>query len=347
MPLKLGMLGMWHSHADGIVRRVAEHPDEFTLVGFHDPDPQVVTAQSKRWENAIKDFRVFDSADELLRQDLDGVVVEGRVYENLKLASLVFESGRPVMLEKPAGDNLDEHRELIDLAHKKHLHVQMIYLFRYMSAVQELLARAKRKEFGRIYEFRGRLPKDLPSYERYVDELGRYKGGIYFEMAGHLVDILVTLLGKPRKINPYMAHHHTAEPRSFVDNGVALFEFDQAFGIIEVPALEVVPHSRRIEVYGTEGALVIPHLGSGHLANKNSQPVEVFRTGNAAWQTVDLTAATLQIADLREFAAVVAGKKPPDFSVEHDLDVQGSRLAAGPVECCNVQLPSPIVIAPH
>jgi predicted dehydrogenase len=320
------MLGMWHTHADGIVRQVAEHPDEFTLVGFYDPDPQIVAAQSKRWEPRIRDYKVFDKPADLLRQPLDGVVVEGRVYENLQLAKLALESGRPVLLEKPAGDNLDEHRRLVDLAQKKHLHVQMIYLFRYMSAIQELLARARRNEFGRIYEFRGRLPKDLPSYARFVEELGRYKGGIYFEMAGHLVDLLVKLLGKPRQITPLMAHHHTAEPRSFVDNGVALFEFDQAYGIVEVPALEVAPHSRRIEVYGTEGALVIPHLGSGHLANKNIQPIEVFRTGTADWQTVELPAATLQIADLREFAAVVAGKKVPDFSMEHDLIVQEALL---------------------
>jgi predicted dehydrogenase len=324
--MKLGMLGMWHTHADGIVRQVAEHPDEFTLLGFYDPDPQVVADQSKRWEPRIRDYKVYDKPADLLRQPLDGVVVEGRVYENLQLAKLALESGRPVLLEKPAGDNLDEHRRLVDLAQKKHLHVQMIYLFRYMSAIQELLARARRNEFGRIYEFRGRLPKDLPSYARFVEELGRYKGGIYFEMAGHLVDLLVTLLGKPHKITPLMAHHHTAEPKSFVDNGVALFEFDQAYGIIEVPALEVAPHSRRIEVYGTEGALVIPHLGSGHLANKNIQPVEVFRKGSADWQTVELAAATLQIADLREFAAVVAGKKVPDFNMEHDLIVQEALL---------------------
>src|SRR5262245_56958013 len=30
-PMRLGMLGMWHSHADGIVRQVSEHPDEFQL----------------------------------------------------------------------------------------------------------------------------------------------------------------------------------------------------------------------------------------------------------------------------------------------------------------------------
>ena len=48
MPIKLGMLGMWHTHADGIVRQVAEHPDEFSLVGFYDPDPAVVGAQSRK-----------------------------------------------------------------------------------------------------------------------------------------------------------------------------------------------------------------------------------------------------------------------------------------------------------
>lgn len=328
MPLKLAMLGMWHTHADGIVRQVAEHPDEFSLVGFYDPDPQVVAAQSKKWEPRIKDFRVFDGPAELLRQELDGVVVEGRVHENLGLARLALESGRPVMLEKPAGDNLEEHQKLVDLAQRKHLHVQMIYLFRYMSAVQELLSRARRDELGRIYEFRGRLPKDLPSYARFVNELGRYRGGIFFEMAGHLVDIAVALLGKPAKVTPLLAHHHTAEPRNFVDNGVALFEFKRAYGIIEVPALEVAPHARRIEVYGTEGALVIPHLGSGHLANKNIQPVEVFRAGTPDWQTIELPAATLQIADLREFAAVIAGKKAPDFSLEHDVAVQEALLRA-------------------
>ena len=47
----------------------------------------------------------------------------------------------------------------------------MIYLFRYMSAVQEMFARARKGEFGQIYEFRARLPKDLKSYGRFVEEL--------------------------------------------------------------------------------------------------------------------------------------------------------------------------------
>jgi predicted dehydrogenase len=328
MPLKLGMLGMWHSHADGIVRQVAAHPDEFRLVGFHDSDSKVVASRRKTWEPLIKDYRLFDRPEELLRQSLDGVVVEGRVHDNLKLARMALESGRPVMLEKPAGDNVDEYRRLIDLAQRKHLRVQMIYLFRYMSAVQEMLARGRKGQLGRIYEFRARLPKSLTEYGRFVEELKPYRGGMFFEMAGHVIDMMVALLGKPKEVKGFLGHHHTEPPPSYMDNGVAVFGFERAWGIIEVPSLEVAPHSRRIEVYGTEGACVIPHLGSGHLPNRNIQPIEVYQAGQKEWQRLDLPAETLQIRDLREFAATIAGKKEPDFSTEHDLAVQEALLRA-------------------
>jgi len=325
--MKLGMLGLWHSHADGIVRRVAEHPDEFTLVGFHDPDPAVVAARRKQWEPRIDGFRVFDRPEQLLAEPLDGIIVEGRVYENLKLARLALESGRPVLLEKPAGERQGEFQKLADLAQRKHLHLQMTYLFRYMSAVLEMLKRARSGVLGDIYVFRARLPKDLPSYERNRAEVGRYKGGMFFEMAGHVIDMMVTMLGRPKSVTPFMGHHH-AKPGDFIDNGVAVFGFDRAWAIIEVPALEVAPHSRRIEVYGTKGACVIPHLGSGHLSNKDVQPIETYEAGAADWQTHNLPAATLQIADLREFSAVVARRKKPDYTLDHDLIVHEALVRA-------------------
>src|SRR5262249_13280856 len=162
MPLRLAMLGMWHTHADGIVRQIAEHPKEFTLVGFWDRDPQVIARRRKAWEPRLGgELRLFEKPELLAREAVDGFVVEGRVHENVALARLALEQGKPVMLEKPAGDNMDEYRRLIDLAQKKHLHVQMIYLFRYMAAVQEMLTRVKKGDLGRIYHYRARLPKDI------------------------------------------------------------------------------------------------------------------------------------------------------------------------------------------
>ncbi|MGE0609587.1 MAG: Gfo/Idh/MocA family protein [Pirellulales bacterium] len=328
MSLRLAMLGMWHVHADGIVRQVAAHPNEFHLVGFHDADPAVVEMRREAWGQLIPQYRVFSSAEELLAQPLDGVVVEGRVSENLPLARLALQSGRPVLLEKPAGCDRHEHRKLVELANGLGLHVQMIYLFRYMPAIRELLDRARQGEFGQIYMFRGRLPKELSTYERWVDELQPYRGGIFFEMGGHLIDLMVTLLGPPSQTKSVMAHHHTSPPESFVDNGVALFQCEQGCGVVEVPALETAPGSRRIEVYGTAGSCVIPHLGSGHLANDPIQVLQVHTTGQPDWQRIELPNEPLQIHDLREFSAVVRGKKTPQWSMQHDLDVQLALLDA-------------------
>ncbi len=325
MALRLAMLGIVQPHAHGIVRQVAEHPKEFTLVGFHDPDAGVIAERRKHWQPLLGNFRVFDKPEALLKQDVDGVIVESPVPLNLRLGRLAIESGRSVMLEKPAGDNLDQFRRLIGLAQRRHLHVQMLYLFRYMAAVLEMIDRARKGDFGRIYEFRARLPKDLPSYKRYAADLGRFKGGMFYEMAGHVIDMMVAILGRPRAVTPFLAHHHH-EPGTFVDNGVAVFAYEHAWGIIEVPALEVAPNSRRIEVYGTQGACVIPHLGAGHLRNKEVQPIEIYRAGAKDWQRLDLKARPLQLADLREFAAVVARKKAPDYSMDHDLIVQEALL---------------------
>src|SRR5207244_2005711 len=112
----------------------------------------------------------------------------------------------------------------------KHLRVQMIYLFRYMPAVQEMFSQARAGNLGRIYEFRARLPKALSDYTRFVEELKPYKGGMFFEMAGHVIDMMVALLGRPKQVTSFLAHHYSEPPDSYLDNGVAVFGFDHAWG---------------------------------------------------------------------------------------------------------------------
>lgn len=328
MPLRLALLGVWHVHAPGMFRQIVSHPTEFTLVGIHDPDRRVLERRVDEWSPQCPDLKTFVSSEELLKQPLDGVIVEGRVSWNLGAARQALERNLPVLLEKPAGTNLDEFRRLADMARDRRLHLQMAYLFRWLPVLREIVARVRRGELGDVYEFRARLPKDIGAYPEYVDTLGEYPGGIFFEMAGHLIDLMVTLLGPPRQVTPFLAHQHRECSSTFVDHGVAVFEFDGAFGTIEVSALESVPNSRRIEVFGTGGGCIVPHLGSGHLANRPIQRLEVAIACDTSWQTLEFPESPLQIADLREFAAVVRGEKTPEFSLEHDLIVQEMLLRA-------------------
>src|SRR5947209_11067992 len=102
---RFALLGMWHTHADGMVRQLAAHPADFTLVGAHDPDPRLADDRRRRWAPLLPDLRLFPRPEDLLNEPLDGVIVEGRVFENVRLARLAVERHLPVLLEKPAGDN--------------------------------------------------------------------------------------------------------------------------------------------------------------------------------------------------------------------------------------------------
>ena len=318
---RLGMIGMWHTHARGLVWQIAAHPDEFTLVAGWDPEPAVVASRRVEWEGTVPGFRIVPSAAEVLSEALDGVVVEGRVYNNIASARMALTAGYPVLLEKPAGCDGDDFHSLTAAARERGLHLQMLYLFRYMSAVQELLRLARTGVFGEIYHFRARLPKDLREYDLFLRDFAWHPGGIYFEMAGHVIDLMAAILGAPESVTPFHGRHHP-DACAFVDNALTVFGYERGWAVIEVPALEMHPHQRRIELYGTRGGAVIPHLGSGHLGNRPVQPLEVWTDSSGAWETTELPEATLQIRDLREFAAVVRGEKLPDFSLEHDLLVQ-------------------------
>src|SRR6266536_3321792 len=117
--MNLGMLGTWHTHAEGVVRRIAEHPGEFRLAGIWDPDPQTLRERAARWKEWLPDLRVMKRPEEVLAEPLEGVLVEARIHQNLLLAMMALEAGFPVLLEKPAGDRLEEHRRLLDLARSK------------------------------------------------------------------------------------------------------------------------------------------------------------------------------------------------------------------------------------
>jgi len=351
MTLRLGMLGMHHPHAVGMARQIAAYPNEFELVAGWDHDSEVAAARQCEWGPDHARFEVLDSAVAVLERELDGVVVEGRVYENVALAQLAVERALPVMLEKPAGVNLIDYQTLVADAREQGLCVQLIYLFRYMSAVVEMLQLAASGALGEIYEFRARMPKDVRLYDEYIPWYSGYQGGMYFEMAGHAVDIMVTMLGRPERITPFLTQHRD-DKISWTDHGVAVFEYPRAFGIIEVNALEIAPSTRHFEVYGSRGACTIPDLGSGHLDNPTTQPLDVYLEDGAypdctvespvaGWRRLDLSAAILQITDLREFAACVAGGKAPQYSLEHDLIVHETLLRSSGVTVTDSRFEGP------
>ncbi|MFC1719136.1 Gfo/Idh/MocA family oxidoreductase, partial [Candidatus Poribacteria bacterium] len=156
--------------------------------------------------------------------------------------------------------------------------------------------------------------------------LGQFQGGILFELLCHLIDIVIALLGRPDKVNSFLRNDLGITPE-FSDNTMAVFEYEKAMATVESAAMEVSAFpSRRFEVYGTRGSVIIEPL----------EPPSVRLCLNEAhgdyvkgWQTVDVGEPGGRYdGGLAALVADIKGEKSPDRSLYHELIVQETVLRA-------------------
>ena len=323
MPLKFAYLGAWHSHAGMHVREATERPDEFQLVGMYDPDATVVEGRQKDWSEPFPNLRVFPSVEAALESDAEAVIVEGHVYQNLDYAEQALEAGKHVLLEKPAGVDLEQLKRIHKLSERTGLMLQMAYMWRYNPALHEMLRLAKSGAFGDLFYYRGHIPKPISWHPQLAQEFKVYHGGIYFEMAGHLIDLMVIMMGEPKGVQPSLGRHY--DNRSEVDNAVVVHEFDNGFGTIDTAGMHIESgKTRRIEVYGTKGTAIHTPIGSDNLSLSLETAVEGYAAGS---QDVTITRSSSSPSLLRELAACIRGEKQPDYTLAHDMAVQRTLFA--------------------
>ena len=325
--LKFAFLGAWHSHAPMHVKEAAARPEEFALLGMYDADPQVISRNLERWQQHGLEIPVFASVEEVLNSGAEAVVVEGHVYQNLDYVERALHAGKHVLMEKPAGVDLEHMERVHALAAEKELVLQMAYMWRYNPAIDEMLSLVREGLLGQVFMYRGHIPKPIEWHPQLYGEFKAYHGGVYFEMAGHLVDLMVAMMGEPLVVKGVLAKHYGK--REEVDNAVVVHECRDGIGIIDTTGMQV-GMDRRIEVHGTKGMVLHEPLGSNQLRVYLEEGTEEYQAG--AWHDVEIEAEPEYPSLLRELAACIRGDKQPDFTLEHDRAVQRTLFKGSGIE---------------
>jgi len=325
MRVRFAQYGVAHAHAAGKAA-VLKSSEQVEFCGVYEPDPDLRRAAGRL--EAYDGVHWFSDKEEMLGDpSISAVAIEGPIVTNLAWAREALARGKHVWLDKPAGCDWAEFQSVVALARQSGLLLQLGYMFRYNAGFQFVLDWAREGKLGDLFCVRGRMSTNLSLESR--EHLAVYRGGILFELLCHLVDIVVSLLGRPEKVVSFLRNDLGTAP-TFRDNALTVLEYPRAMAMLESAAMEVCPFpSRRLEVYGTRGSAILEPFEPDPVVRLC---LDKDRGGYAkGWQWVRVEPWPRYVASLRALVADIRGEKQPDRSLDHELIVQETVLRASGV----------------
>lgn len=320
--IKVGQIGTGHAHAGGKMSTFRKLEADYEVVGVVEPNqPRRQAAQKSAIYRGLK----WMSEEELLNTPgLQVVAVETTVDQLLSTAARSVAAGMNLHLDKPAGTSLSAYKRLLEESSRRGLVVQMGYMFRHNAAFQLCFQAVREGWLGEVFELDGVISKFLPPAAR--KPLVQYSGGTMFELGCHLIDPMVTVLGKPDRVTSYLRHTRPDEDE-LADNALAVFEYPKATCTIRSAVVEVEGGRRRqFVVCGDGGTIDIRPLEPPVMQLALSTARGKFRRG---YQEVPLEPMPGRYDEqLIELARIVRGEKPSGYPPEHDLAVQEAILRA-------------------
>ena len=317
--IKYGQVGVGHPHASKM--SVYRESDDYEVVGIVEPD--VALRREAEKKDAYRDLKWMTFEELLNVPDLQVVGVETKVAGLLDVAEQCIAVDKHIHLDKPAGNDLAQFRRILDEASRKHLAIQMGYMYRYNPGVVMLRDFLSRGWLGEPFEVHAVMSKKMDAAAR--QNMLQYIGGTLFDLGGHLIDLVVGFLGEPTKVHPFPQHSSPIDD-DLLDNMLAVLEYPTATATVRTSVNEVEGFSRRhLTLCGTEGTFHMQPLDDPDAKVAFSQPRGKHKKG---YQDIDLPKYRRYVADAADLAKIVRGEKDADFSYEHDYAVQKTLFLA-------------------
>jgi predicted dehydrogenase len=324
--LRVAQYGTKHGHAGGKLLSMLKHP-EVEVVGVYEADAKrrAEAAQQRHYAQV----KWFDNKREMLDDpSIVAIASEGLNSESLGQSEEIVNAGKHIWYDKPAGDNWEHYQRVIKAVKEKGIHWQMGYMFRYQHSFVQINEWAKSGLLGDIFSVRAHMSTWLNEAQRKV--IGRdHKGGILFDLGGHMLDQICWLLGRPNRVTSFM-HNHTGLVPEFMDNTLAVFEFERALAFLDIAAQEPRPMARRYEVYGTKGsAIIIDRFDpAGGIRLCLEEAAGGYPKGVTFVDVPEQDRQDMYDLEFEAFVKVIKGEQGPDRPLAHDIVVQETLLRA-------------------
>lgn len=324
MPIKMAQYGTKHGHAEGKLLAMLNNP-QVTVAGVFEPDAQ--RRQALAGVETYRQVHWFRDEEEFLADPtIVAVASEGQNDESLAQTEAIVQAGKHIWYDKPAGDDWPRWQQVAAQIEAKGLYLQMGYMFRYHHGFRQMAEWARGGLLGDIFAVRAHMSTWLTEAQRQV--ISVHQGGIFYDLAGHMLDQVVWLLGRPSAVTSFLRNDSGLVP-AFKDNTLGVFQYERALAFVDIAATESRPMARRFEIYGSRGSAIMePFEPAGPIRLCLEEAQGDYRAGEQHIPVPIQSRQAMYDLELEAFIAVLNGQKSPDRPLSHELLVQETLLRA-------------------
>ncbi|MBT0726572.1 oxidoreductase [Rosenbergiella australiborealis] len=214
----------------------------------------VASSNSQKVHNDFPSVQVTDSVDAAITHpDVDLVVIASPNQTHFPLAKRALEAKKHVVVDKPFTLNLEDARELINLATQQQCLLSVFQNRRWDSDFLAMKTYIEAGKIGKVVHFESHIDRFRPKVLDRWREQSQPGSGLWFDIGPHLVDQALQLFGLPETVEANI---------SLLREGAQAD--DWAHVILNYPNHRVILHCSmmtagghlRFVAHGTEGSLV-------------------------------------------------------------------------------------------
>jgi len=189
---RLGFVGLgWigRNRLESVVKA-----DIAEVAAVHDPQTNAAEEGQKLSPDAV----LFSSFEELLRHDLDGVVIATPNSFHAEQAIAALEQGVAVFCQKPLGRNAFETRRIVEAARNADCLLGVDLSYSAMPAMQTVSKLVESGALGKIFAVDAKFHNGYGPDKAWFYDFSLSGGGCMLDLGVHLVDLALRPLGFPR-----------------------------------------------------------------------------------------------------------------------------------------------------
>ena len=255
--MKVAIWGVWHVHAKDYTKKAIEHGE---VVGVYD--------ENEAWKKSFAEnfgIPAFDSAEDLLNSDAEGVIVCTATDAHADIMVRIAQNGKHIFTEKVLALTEEDCIRVEKAVAEADVRF-VISLVQKFSAVhltvKDLIDRG---EIGKVNYFRfrnchsGSIDHWLPAHFYNLKECG---GGAMIDLGAHGMYLIDWLLGEPKTYQSAFTHACRDEkdallnPDGIEDNAVTVMTYEDGTIAINETGFVTKGFPMTMEVGGDRGYIV-------------------------------------------------------------------------------------------